>query len=524
MFWWFTDNGLSPYRALGELMEEFENGWVETETNLSDGTWTVRFDYNSDTGMTPRESDGIGGDRAYEYQIHAEGPGEKSADYVFSPRWDEQRKPNGELMSRPWCGGEGLDIHIQGSYLSFEEYHYLLQKFIQILSNEAGLNISRRYFNRIRPDSKIATAERYVRLNREFAKKLVRSTGAFYKIMHLLAREKGTAWVYKGNNSGVVGKRHAFDLPTTSSKELFDDHQYGKRAKCYHPKHVRSEESDDDPLSSPKFGVAFHSSIHGESVAWSNRDSLLRELDETVINVLQWAGIPTSPDSMAFVEDDHFEVRESEHSIGLFSDPTPQLEAEQENLIMTVLQDISPSARSLMKTVAADGGEIHYQDLANKTDYSVSQVYRALEEVGDLFVNDNGLVRFYSEKIKQEITGTVERVENFVADGINAIARLANVETRSSADSAIQRWMDKYGVEFQEAACEADRGTLRFDTVLAIVTSFGAPDYQEVLKEGLDAWISAGRDPKAFTNLRFEAREILGRSRNDGLVRREIHW
>lgn len=73
-----------------------------------------------------------------------------------------------------------------------------------------------------------------------------------------------------------------------------------------------------------------------------------------------------------------------------------------------------------MKTVAADGGEVHYEEVADEAGYSVSQVYRALEEIGDLVVNDNGLVRFYSEKIKQEITGIVERIEDFLEEGLSA--------------------------------------------------------------------------------------------------------
>jgi hypothetical protein len=177
-----------------------------------------------------------------------------------------------------------------------------------------------------------------------------------------------------------------------------------------------------------------------------------------------------------------------------------------------------------MKTVATDGGEVHYKEVADEADYSVSQVYRALDEIGDLVVNDNGLVRFYSEKIKQEITGIVERIEDFVIDGIDAVARLANIETRSSADSAMQRWMSKYGAEFEETTSEDDRGTLRFDTVLATVSSLGAPDYQEVLKEGLSAWMDVGRDPATFAELRFEAEKILGQPRDDGFVGRTITW
>jgi hypothetical protein len=522
LFWWFTDNGLSPYWALSELMQAFEDGWGETTVDLSDGVWNVRYNYNAETGIAPRESDPIEGERAYEHKIHGEGPGEKTVDLVFSPRWPDQQTPDGEAMRRPWCGGEGVQVHVQGSNLTYDEYHYLLQKFLQVLADEAGINISRQYFNRIHPESNIVTTELYLRFRREYSKKVVRSTGVFYKIMHLLAGERGTEWVYSGNNNDVVGKRHAFDLGPDAAAELIDDHRLGKRHKVYHPKHVRNEETEDDPLSSPKYGVAFHKSIHGASVKWRDRDQLLRELEESVINALRWAGVPIKPDPTVFVADDHFDIEASERSIGFFEDPTPQLEAEQENLITTVLQDLSPSARDVMQTLATDGGEAHYEELADDTGYSVSQVYRALEEIGDLVVNDNGLVRYYSETIKQEITAIVERIEDFVADGVEAVARLAGVETRSAADSAIQRWMHKYGAAFEEA--DDGRGTLRFDTVLATVQSYGAPAIEDVLQEGLSAWMDAGRDPATFAELRYEAEEVLGQQRDDGFVGRTITW
>lgn len=522
LHWWFTDNGLSPYWALGQLMQSFEDGWHETTVELSDGVWTVRFNYNAETGIAPRESDSVGGDRMYEFKIHGEGPGEQKADFVVSPRWPDQRKPDGEPMRRPWCGGEGLDVHVQGSNLTFDEYHYLLQTFVQALAEEAGISISRQYFNRIRPDSNITTLELYLRLMREYSKKLTRSTGAFYKLMHLLAEEQGTEWVYSGDNTDVVGKRHAFEMNPAASAAVIDDHSLGKRHKCYHPKYARSEETADDPLSSPKYGVAFHSSLDDGAVKWRDRDELLRELEESLINTLRWAGVPIDADPTVFREDDHFAIRESDRSIGYFDDPTPRLEAEQENLITAVLPDLSPSARSVMQTLATDGGEVHYEELADESGYSVSQMYRALEEIGDVVVNDNGLVRFYSEKIRQEITAIVERLEDFVADGVNAVARLAGVETRSSADSALQRWMDTYGVEFERAA-DDDQGTLRIDTVLSSVKSHSVPHFRDVLRKGLDAWRRAGRDPAVFAQCSFEAREIYLRD-DFGEVANEITW
>ena len=116
----------------------------------------------------------------------------------------------------------------------------------------------------------------------------------------------------------------------------------------------------------------------------------------------------------------------------------------------------------------------------------------------------------------------VERVEETVGSGIERVAKLANIETRSSADSAIQRWMDKYGAQFD---LNGDRGKIRFDTVLSKLKTDPEPTLREVLQKGLDAWCRAGRDVLDFVELEFEARKIRGRNRDDGLVRREqIDW
>ncbi|WP_256288783.1 hypothetical protein [Halobellus inordinatus] len=536
-FWWFTDNGLSPYWALTQIGIERLDGYAEIQREIGGEEWNIRFNYNADTGLAPRPSDPINGEKVYEWKIHVESVyTEAKADFVVSPRWDGLKKPNGDEAQIPWCGGEGCQIHVQGSNLELEEYQWLLQRALQQLAAHAGTDFSRRYFNRIRGDSNISTLERYVRIKREYGKKLTRSTGVFYSMMHLLADEEGSQWVYKGDNTDTVGYRHAMELDPVSSSDLIDDHHLGKRLKSYHPEYVRLAESEDDPLSSPKFGVAFHKSLNttdgftgeyrsdGHSKKWRDRDELIRELDETLVNTLRWAGVPIKPDPTVFVEDDHFEIEESERSIGYWDDPTPQLEAEQENLITAVLQDLSPSARGVMKTLATDGGQVRYDELADETGYSVSQIYRALEEIGDVVVNDNGLVRYYSEKIRQEITAIVERVENFVGSGIERVAKLANVETRSAADSAIQRWMDKYGVEF-ERRTDQDRGKIRFDTVLSELKSDPEPTLHEVLEEGLDAWCRAGRDLIDFVDLEFQAREVRGRDRDGGLVKREnITW
>jgi len=517
-FLWFDQHGLSPYWAVGSLCINYFDGYGEITVDLDDGPWHVQLTYNPDTGIEPRPCDDVGGDRLYEYDIHCDGPGEKKAHFNISPRFDEIN------ISVPWCGGEGVDIHVQGSNLTYDEYVWLLQRALQALADEAGSNFNMRYFSEPHPNSKIVTTELYVRLTREMQQKLVRGSGLFMKLMHLLADQQGAQFVYSGDNEQIVGKRHAFDVEHTTAPMLVDDHSLGKRLKTYHPKHVRSEETRDDPLSSPKFGVAFHKSLDDGAVEWCDRDDLLRELEETLINVLDWADVPTEPTEAVFVEDHHFSIEASEREIGRFADPTPDLEAEQENVVAWALNELTPSGSEVLKTLATDGGQ-RYDELADETGYSISQIYRSLDEVGGAVVNDNGAVRLFSEKVRQEIQALVEKVEKSVSSGVARVSQLAAVDRRSAADSAFQKWCAKYGVEFQKAV-EASDGRLRFDAVLSRITrGTSYPYLPDVLAEGLDAWTRSGRSAQMFLDMRFTTLTAEQSPDDDplrGLVKRTI--
>ena len=93
LFLWFTDNGLSPYWAVGNLCLQHFDGYQKTTAEFADGPWVIRLNYNSETGIAPP--------RMYEFNIHADGPGERKANFVCFPRWDDQKKPDGEKMQRP---------------------------------------------------------------------------------------------------------------------------------------------------------------------------------------------------------------------------------------------------------------------------------------------------------------------------------------------------------------------------------------------------------------------------------------
>jgi len=153
----------------------------------------------------------------------------------------------------------------------------------------------------------------------------------------------------------------------------------------------------------------------------------------------------------------------------------------------------------------------------------VSQIYRALDEIRELVDLENGVARLSSEKIKQDVAAMVDRLNEVLASTADRVAELCDIELRSSADSAFQRWLSKYGVAVEELDKEALSGTIRIDTVLSTFRSTAEPRLRDVLQKGLDAWTSTGRDPRLFKNLEFVAKEIDGAD-DRGRVRAVIGW
>ena len=519
-FLWFDEHGLSPYWAIRSILIHEFDGYKKITAEIDDELWSVELAY-SDSGIAPRPSDTIERDVLRDWELHLEGPHQAKAHFQIRARYDDMRGPDGEVRSIPWCGGEGLDVHVGSSNVELDRVVPLLQNALDALFQEAGDSVNPSYFQNPRGDSNIVTLEQYVRITRDYAMKLVQSDGIMYRIMHLLADKEGTEWVYSADNTDIVGHRHAFDLDPTSVSDLISDHSLGKRAKLYHPKYVRERETDDDPLSSPKLGVAFHKSIDGDARNWADRRDLVRELEETVINMLDWAGIPSTADPSAFVPDNHFELDESERKIGRFSDPTPRLEAEQETVMMSVISELTPSGQDIVQELATDGGEVHYEELAAETNSSISTIYRVIDQLGDAVESDYGRVRFTSEKIRQEIVGMVTRLEELMGSTAERMADLANVELRSASSSALDQWMAKYGAEILDHG-DFGGGTIRFDTILSNAKTLQEPSIYDVLEEGLKAWTSTGRDPRWFKQLSWNAREVRGLDYDEGKVARTL--
>ena len=97
----------------------------------------------------------------------------------------------------------------------------------------------------------------------------------------------------------------------------------------------------------------------------------------------------------------------------------------------------------------------------------------------------------------------INRLDDLKESTTERVAELANIDLRSRADSAIEKWMAKYGAELVDF--DGDGGTIRFDTLMQWRTSsFSVPELEEVLQEGMESWQFVGRDWKVFADLRVD--------------------
>ena len=499
-------DGLDPYWALSNLLINEFDGYQElTDVEINGERWDIRMNY-SKSGFTPRPEDDVAGDRLYEFDINARGRGERKVDYNISPRYPDMQNSEGEPTTTAFDHtepDEGVSVHCQPSNMALDEVAELLPRFVHELADSADIGLYHGYF--AEPfDGRLTALERYVRITRTMNEKLIGTGGVFDRLSMLLSDADQTAGMYKWDNERERGYHHVLRHGSTGAGEMISHHRLGGQIKSYLPEHPEKFEPND-PLYHPKLGVKF---VQGRtasgSVSWSDRGEVVRELDERLLSILSWAEIPTEAGGTTYVADDHFDVGAADTTLPVHSDPTPRLEAEQEHLLMTTLRDMTPSDKDIVETLATDGG-LPASVVADEAGYSLSTVYRCLQRLEGMLTSDAGHVRFTSEKLRQEIRAIVESTETQLASAVDRAAELVDLDVRQSASSAFDRWLAKYGAEFERPETDGDRPVIRIGTVLARTKFSTDPRAEDVVDEMLQAWSKDGRDPKDLKRAIVEA-------------------
>lgn len=510
-----------PYWAFRKLMSTLD-GDFQHEVKVAGETWHVSLGFDV-SGVAPRPEDSVA--KLYEYTLSAQGDGHRSLSARLQPRFETMTKysPSEERIERDEHGDR---VEIQGVPDDLEEavnwrinpavniepdgIPSLLARLVKAVADAVGHRWDPAFFTE-QPHrySSIWEYERYVRIRRDAGHKLIDSSGTFSRIRELLADQEGTKMELSidntGKNTDIHGYNHQYRLNEQAANQLIPaGHQRGKQLKHYHPEYVNSDE--ENPLYHPKFGVLFKKSWSRSAVPWRELDELTHELEETLVNVLSWSGLPVKPGAPTFVGDDHFNgSAESERDIGWYDDPTPEIETRQDARFVQQFGELTDGDEALLRQLVADGGTAKYDELAVEADTSVSTLYRALEKLDGLIDSEHGTVSFISAYVRQQFEAVFDRVETAVSAGATAAARVLDMDPRRIEEqgAAFQRWLNEYAVDVVES--DSEQVKLKIGTMLTRFKSKTDPTLQEVLNAGHKAWRRAGRQRAFF----FEDVEVI---------------
>lgn len=217
--------------------------------------------------------------------------------------------------------------------------------------------------------------------------------------------------------------------------ELVRGHSLGKELKHYYPEHPDEYDPDDAPYH-PKFEVSYQSSRTDETVRWDDLDEVRRELEETILNCLEWSGLATTAASDIFVPfDPYWSLEDTHESRRIVPDPLPEIEDEQEAKVMRLWGDMTESGRDVTELLLSDGGKISPQEAAEKTGRSYRTVRRVIDRLEGIIDHHYGEMEIVSKHVQQELLKRTraagEAFERAVGSAVMELADAADSRVRT---------------------------------------------------------------------------------------------
>lgn len=471
------DNPLRSYFGLRSLQGEHDfekHGRLRTSTEIDETDYNVEFGFKS-CGIAPRATENFRLDEVREYLVYvypkgynswgdARAEARKRAYFRISPRWpDIETKKGSKSMSNPY-DLEGYDVEVEGSNWDFEQYPTVLRRSLDALAERQGFRFNSPTpihpsdfdENRLHKSSNIVDAELYVRVRKGKTGRVIAYDGTLHKISLLLAGDREGYTKSIRDDRGCPGYYHTATIDSRRAGELVGDHELSKEFKHYYMRNPDAVEGT--ALENPKIGVSFQNSINEDTLYWHDLDTLVTELDEALLNVLNWSNIPTRPDSQMFVADDYFEVTGSRRWRKILPDRLPRIEVKQDNQIFAAAAQMNETDTELIETLLTDGGETSPRQLSETIGVHLDTVYRALKRLTPLVDHTYGEVQLGSKYIAQELTGYIDAVSNSIKSGLeNTLDGLARAETHGDDNDPWSRWLDRYGGEISRTeGCDPD--------------------------------------------------------------------
>lgn len=359
---------------------------------------------------------------------------------------------------------EGVRIEVKSSSVDRDDLLDVIQGF----AGQLGIRPDWFARDHVHDRSRITGLAYYVRLLKEVADDhFVNPDGLLERLAVFSSRRQGQGEL-KWDNEDISGKRTAVSLNPTGLSNLYRGHGVGKLLKCYLMKNAREDarDPDDHPTDHPKVEVQWSRGYTPYDVSIPflaehaedgiDIDDLAVELQEYLVNAIQWAGLSRRPEAEHWVPDDHFgpvameqDVRQA---VSIVGDPI-DLAVDQERNLATksMLEDPPTEKQQGVLRALADGGEFDTQAaLAEAADTSTSTVSRTFRKYESLLSTmqqlsfEDSIVR---DRV-QELMAILERDLDGIERGIRSLLSSADAEV--SEDSPFGKWVKRYGATLKD--------------------------------------------------------------------------
>ena len=440
----FTEYGLGPYFAMDRIRKDHD-GWQTdgkpTRTMQFDGDqWALCYDYDTKNTLDPWDYHEyqlqtvpqfrfyfVAKDELYKGKRADQSKRVRGGTITVRPRWPGLTA-NGRPVSVPNLGGPYIDVHVQASNIHHHLYHQLA---IEVIT---AFDVNPKYLETAHEVSNWNDAAVYVRVARSESGPVYAIDGPIARSHQLLEGDREGYRKHKEDHRKLPGYYVSTQISDQRVHDLIKGHQIGKEIKHYYPEYPENREPDD-PLYHPKVEVSYQIKITEETIYWADTADMIRELEEMLLNTLDWADLPLWGGE-PFVPDVYFTGKDSRRrSRKLVDCPLPKIKDAQEAAVMSLWGSTIQSDKDVIGLLLSDGGKVSPADAAEKTGYSYRTIREVLKRCESVIRHTYGQIEIESKHQRDLLLSRVRAAEEgfreTIEDAVLTAAETATNRTRS---------------------------------------------------------------------------------------------